>query len=383
MGRITVALVGDPEKAFTSAAVDWEGLRDFRIPWSERPKVELAGDDDLTLDGILAAAAHRFGLTLPDDGGPTFGFWAFYSEHHEAQFSGLRRDVTLADAEGHAVWSMRDWRDTTLRELLYAAERGVFVGDPTRIYLVPLRPAGDGVFLGWSQLLEALRIAYNVAEIVGTAAGAVLVGQHVLERVRSRLRGGREAIGNEYSAWSERGATPDRLDRFLRDRVWHSADLARVLGCAEELAVAILGAWGFAQAASGVWRLEDDEPARLIRKLHEEIVTAAALPSTDPFEQVYRHRIEPLVSTGERAPLPEPEPEDDDELEGFETELFEGQALDCQCGDPSCTARVYMFRSWPGGEHASLLRLRFENYVDHFDFRTPGLGAILGHMADL
>ena len=242
-------------------------------------------------------------------------------------------------------------------------------------------PSGDGIMLGWSQLLEALRLAYMALEGIATVGGAAAFGKLVYDAATDRLRRGRDAIEDHYPDWLERGV-PMRLDVYLMERPWHVADLASTLGCEEDVARAILEAWGFAESPqTGLWRLEGDEPARLVRGLHRELITSIAYPAVDPFEHAFRQRALEFAQTGEHPPPPqEPDYEGDDDEE-WENDALDGARVECACGRDDCEAELRVSRVWDQTSDGSRLRLRIENFEDHFDLTPQAFGLILGTLA--
>jgi hypothetical protein len=299
-------------------------------------------------------------------------------------FAGLKRDWPLADQYGRATWPPRSWSATTFEEVLHSADAKVLHGDPRRLFLILLPPSGDGVLLGWSQLIEALRLAYMALEGVAAVGGTVAFGKLVYDSAKARLARGRNAIEEHYPQLQERGAVPMQLDGYLCERVWHVADLASTLGCNEDLARAILEAWGFAESPTiGLWRLEGDEPAELIRGLHREVITSIAFPAVDPFERAFRQRAEQYAATGEHPPPPaEADYKDDEGDNEWESDALDGTTVPCVCGREDCQAVLRISRVWDASGSGTRVRLRIDDFKDHFDVKAPVLGLILGTLAD-
>jgi hypothetical protein len=271
---VTVALVGDPVPIGSGAAL----VEDLEVPWNERQKVTLEVEPEETLGEILARAAEEFGLTaawdLSDEPFPgatladAFAWVGFYRPEHEhgAPVRNLT-SVTLADAEGRAVWN-NYFKEATHGELLWAAEAGALEGDPLRVYLFTWPGFGNGLIADLTTLCNLWDLAWYVMERVGIGYAAY----EALRRVVGRIRRGREVTGGHKSDWQDRGGDPGTLSEFLSHRPSTTAEVAGLLGCTHEEAEAVLWAFGFAPDDEGVWRLNANEEARMLRAVWELIV---------------------------------------------------------------------------------------------------------------
>jgi hypothetical protein len=271
---VTVALVGPPVPL---GSVGYSP-EDLEVPWSEREKVTLEVEGNETLGQILARAAGAFGLTSARDleeslwPGATladaFAWVALYRPEHEhgAPIRPLT-SLTLADSEGQAVWN-NYFKDVTFEQLLWAAEAGALEGDPRRLYLLTWAGFGNGVIADLTTLTNLWDLAWYVLEKIGVG----YAGYEALRRIRDRIRRGRDVTGKHKANWQARGGDPGTLSEFFRHRPSTTAEVAGLLGCTEEEAEAVLWAFGFASDETGVWRLQADEEAKVLRAIWELIV---------------------------------------------------------------------------------------------------------------
>lgn len=188
----------------------------------------------------------------------------------------------------------------------------------------------------------------------------------------------------------------DDVQRYiLANDVWNAADLGERFGCSEEVAGAFLELYGYSQAQSGLWRLDDAEDAVLVRRYHDEI-TYAFDSDQRYFEKTLRERTEQVLSTGEMPGIPElgglsmheVDEMSDDELAAAADDWNEIEdddlgdsdsplpdelplgllTLECACGEGGCEARVKLSKTDAGS------RLDFiDRQVDHFVFPSDYL----------
>jgi hypothetical protein len=272
---VTVALVGDPVPI---GSTGFSPADDLEMPWSERQTVSLEVEPEETLGAILARAAEQFGLTsawpLDDSLWPgatladAFAWVGLYRPEHD-HGTPVRplTSVTLADREGRAVWN-NYFKEVTHGQMLWAAEAGALEGDPNRLYLFTWAGFGNGLIADLTTLTNLWDLAWYVLEKVGIGYAAY----EAVQRVRDRIRRGREVTGEHKADWQERRGDPGTLSAFLEHRPSTTAEVAGLLGCAEEEADAVLWAFGFAPDEDGVWRMGGDEDAKFLRAVWELIV---------------------------------------------------------------------------------------------------------------
>lgn len=383
---VTVALLGNTEHAFDNQAFTWHehGAKELDEPWDALPKVVLEVEPSETIHDVLTRALHDSGIRLPDyvdPEDPPISWILFREEGVAPAYRRFVHELVIADDDGRARWGVH-YKSVTYERLLRSAGAGTIQGDPRQAYLILYPPAGNGAMATWSALLEGLRIAQHVLEAMATAGGAAAFGKLVLDTARDRLRNGREVLQDRYLEWDERGARPDNFERFLGLGPWHSTDLAERLGCSDAEAEAILWSYGYAPAASGVWRRDGDDAARLVHMVNDDLALTEAWNPGATFEREMRRRAEGLVTVGE--PLPEPTWERDDEPEPEEEPLtigqpIEGVRLQCGCGRAECAAELEFYRS--GFGEFDQLVLSFEPHTNHFALDPAVLGALLGTLA--
>jgi hypothetical protein len=385
---VTVALLGNPEHAFDNGAFTWEegGAKELRVPWDDLPKVSLEVEASETLYQILHRALRDSRIRLPDyvdPDRPPLAWVLLYTDREAPTPDDFIYEMTLVDDDGRARWAV-PYREVTFGQLVRAAEAGTVAGDPRRLYLILLPPQGDGVMATWSVLLEGLRIAQHVLEMMATAGGAIAFGKFVLDQARQRIGNGRQTIQAHYLDWSERGARPDNFAAMLGVGPWHGADLAQLLGCSLDEAQAILWVYGYEQAASGLWRRGESETAQLVGMVNDDVALTQAWNPNSNFELEMVRRAEGLVTTGEALPEPSSEPEPVESAEGDEDDAsltfglpIEGARVRCECGRDDCTAELEFYRS------ASFDRivLSLTPSADHFVIDPMILAVILGALA--
>lgn len=268
---VTVALVGD---AVPIGSVGYSA-DDLEIPWSERQKVTLEIEPEETLGEALARAAKEFGLTSAWDLeeslttlADAFAWVGLYrSEHEEGAPIRPLTSVTLADPEGRAVWN-NYFKEVTHGQLLWAAEAGALEGDPFRLYLFTWAGFGNGLIADLTTLTNLWDLAWSVMERVGVGYATY----EALRRVLDRIRRGRDVTGDHKADWEARRGDPGTLSEFLRHRPSTTLEVAGLLGCTEDEADALLWAFGFAPDETGIWRLEANEEAKMLRVIWELIV---------------------------------------------------------------------------------------------------------------
>ncbi len=294
--RITFALVGDP--ANPGAHIDdaeWERL------WSQRLTVELEVDERETLGSLVARALPAFGVVgLPQRMDPaTFVDLGLYEEEE----AGAKVwHLALLDEGGRATWTSHDLRLIPYSELVRSAEVDAVTGDPRRLYLILREPTGNGLGIDWPTILHAWELIDEVVGRVGAYGGAAATIVAAGHYLRARLARGREAVDRNVHRWSQRGAWPYTLFRFLDRPRWSASRLAELLGCSDEDAEAVLALFGFAYSEEeDVWRRRGDDAGRILSQAFEE-AAEADIELSDHKRQVFEERIDQLVRSGVRPP---------------------------------------------------------------------------------
>jgi hypothetical protein len=187
-------------------------------------------------------------------------------------------------------------------------------------------------------------------------------------------------LQERYLEWDRRGARPENFEEFLGLGPWHAPDLAKRLNCSTEEAEAILWVYGYAKGPTGVWLRDEDDAARLLHLIADDLRLTQALNPTENYEAEVKRRIEGLIESGK--PLPEPTydvPDDEYEEEDIETPLEEGLTLPCGCG---CGVKMEVFRFYAAGSDGdALIKFRLSDTADHYVIDPLALGAILGELA--
>lgn len=320
--EVVVAIIGDPSHPIPGDVL-WDRFRD--LPYEERPKVELEVSPDETLGNVLQRAATEAGTEVG-------GFTGFYraGSQERPTWSPV---VSLVDDQGRVTWG-HYFGDVSYSELLKAGDAGALPGDPRRPYLVLQHGIGNGVLPDWHTLQTLWEIVFYtfnaIAAAGGTAATFSAAKRKVLDRLRSRAQAAATVIEERGQDWASRDGQPYDLEEWLDDRPWLPADLAPLLGCSEAEAEALLWAFGFVQAPSGVWRRSADQEGALFSeaaRLGVRGYTHAA--SQEQLRAVIREEVEHFLAEGEarqlelvRTPwLDEPEDSDSATAEKFKRTL--------------------------------------------------------------
>jgi hypothetical protein len=291
---VTVALLGDPAQ-LPGKAVRIE--EELKPSWDELPKVEVEADQDEPIGAVLQRAADGPGLGLAGRHmfGDTplvqsLGFAAFYDEGKPLA---LQDEITTLDEQGRAKRT-RNWKDVTVGEVVRAGDAGALQGDPRRPVIVLMPPAGNGVLITFVAVLWLLR------ELIGFAADAYTAKLAAKELMR-RMRRGSDGVEGHYEQWQANGFRPEMLGAMLGQHAWSLEDVARLLGCSEEVAEGVLLGYGHVRSEKdGLWRPKDDEMGKLIAGNMELIASRAYFPQ-EFRELICRERMEEYLSTG-RAP---------------------------------------------------------------------------------
>ena len=133
--------------------------------------------------------------------------------------------ATVVDEEGRAIWNVSP--DTIrFEQLVRAADLGALGGEADRIYLILLPPSGNGVYLDWNALLQALQVTWDLLDAISTVAGAAAGIEFVRRKVKSRISQGREAITRNAPDWSQRHALPHDVSALLKRQSWSTSEAA-------------------------------------------------------------------------------------------------------------------------------------------------------------
>jgi len=235
-------------------------------PWHEHRRVTLLVEDDDLLRSILDRAAEKFDLDERRDwstgGYGTGRFVAFRNDSSPLPLDErLHSWLTLVDEDGLAVWGVSvEYEDITFAQLRRAGKAGAIDGDPTKIYLhVQLVPAGGGVLIQWSVLLQAWRIALDIAETAALLGAGYAYLRHVL---RERLDG-RRVVERHVEQLIARNGWPSTLEHVLKGEPKVPRDLAGLLGCTTDDAKKILSLYGYVEGPDpATWIYAAGDPTR-------------------------------------------------------------------------------------------------------------------------
>ncbi len=297
--KVTVALAGDPQSAFTGEALP--GMRfpqDFDQPYAEREKVELEVDRAETLGSVLERAAEHWNVRS-DWGAPINSVASidFYNPERPLKLHG---ELALLDSDDRARWTWQ-WKEITYAELVEAREAALLPGDPRRPFLLLNPGMGNGLLADWQTLITVWEASWHVLERVATIGGAAAGAKMVLDRLRARTEKAPEVVRDHYEEWQRRGARPDNVNALLGLRPWHPDDFARRFGCTPEEAEAFLLGAGYAQAPSGLYRRGEDPEAILLQGNLDFMIHTAMTTNRVAVEQVLQERVARFLESGQPA----------------------------------------------------------------------------------
>jgi hypothetical protein len=234
----------------------------FVTPWAERRTVTLTVTESDRLRKAYADALAALGVVNNLRFVPVPWYIVLHDENDAIDPTprGLST-VPVPQGLGPAQW--KDIDAVTYRDLIVATHAGLIRGDPARHYLFPASAAGCRTVAEWDALLSSLK-ALKVAIDVFAAPGAVYATLTMLRTLRAHAIESAAVISQKHSQWMDVGADPLAIEQWLDDGPWHADDLAVVLGCSRGEAEAVLWAFGFAQAPSGLWRRGATEEAKLL-----------------------------------------------------------------------------------------------------------------------
>jgi hypothetical protein len=308
---VSVALIGDPQTAFVVGDEGITGLRfpqDFEIPYADRPKVDLEVEEDDTLGSIMLRAAQHFNVesgTWGDTEIDMVAFIAFYTPEHEREFRGWHVELPLVDEEGRLYFDY-EWKNVTFAQVQLAADAGVFVGDPTKPYLLLQPGIGNGQITDWATLhaiYEALKYLVAGLSAAGGIYGGVQAVQAVINRLRERLAQAAPVIESQGAEWDLRRIRPDNLFNALGDGPWQRDDLAKRLGTTPEQAEAFILGAGWAQDGAGLWRRGQDEEAKFLDNTFDLVIHTGMTANREAVERLVLDRARHLLDTGQAPEL--------------------------------------------------------------------------------
>lgn len=297
MDVVTVALVGDADTGLINEA-EWER------GWEDRQKLELEVEDDESLASLLGRALEAFGAPLPDYARSYAAAYPFVGFHQDEARPRVSSSVDVVDDRGRVVWNVYDFDAIPFSQLQRSAEAGTIAGDPRRVYAVLQPPSGNGVLIDWPTLLEGWRVATDVMEYLATIAG-VAGGVEMARRVVRKLRRAGDSVDRNRSAWTQRGGRPPDLTRTVLGGEWTPESLARVLGCSDEDALALLEVFGFSSSGE-TWSLSDGHESVFLTGLRDELEYAYHM-RYEAFEPLLRERLEFFARSGKRMDEEAPE----------------------------------------------------------------------------
>jgi hypothetical protein len=298
---VTVALVGDPRNPYTAITDDeWERT------WDDRPRVALEVAEHESLASILDRAAASFNVADPGYSAAPHVLFDVALHRADLPLGFGTTDIALIDEHGVAFWNAWDYRLIPYQDVLDSVEAGAMEGDPRHLALILREHAGNGVILDWPDLLQAWDVAWEVAKAVGVVGGVAATAKLVIDSVQSRIERGRQSVWKQAPRWSRRGAShPPVISSFLADRTWDPEALSQFLACSLEDAEAALEVFGYAQAETGLWEREGDEPARLLRLIYSDAVTWHGDRPAEEWLPEFRQRVEVILTTGQAPPEPD------------------------------------------------------------------------------
>jgi hypothetical protein len=250
--------------------------------YSERPKITLTVEGEETLESAYDRALRAFGVVYPSGETPMPSFVSFYRDADEQ--GGLAVGtwaLAVPQQDGTARW--RRYKQLTYDELVASADAGALNGDPRRPYLVPTPQVGvgNGILPPWETLVQLYETFRQVMELLAAPGGAYATYE-LAKRSFERSSKSADALNSHAARWRDAGTDPYMFDQWLDDKPWHSADLARLLGCSVDEAEAILWAFGFGVSPSGLWRRHEGEEAKFMADNWTHLIATGHPTPDDP-----------------------------------------------------------------------------------------------------
>jgi hypothetical protein len=330
--KVEVALVGDPESHQAGVLADDY----FAVPYPQRIRVQLEADESDSLASVMERAAELIGIQGPKWSGGRLDLRnsriAFYKPEDDEGMAerAMPRlhssELILLDDRGQAMFGVNDHRAIRLADLIRASEAGTLEGDPLRPYLILDYGWGDIPPPDWATVLDGLKIARELLEVVGLAQTAAWVGKWLKRRIGRAT----EAL-DAHPEWMQRGYRPYQFQALLETRQWSLEELARLLGCSEEQAEGVLWALGYKyNDETERWERAGDEAAQMLADIHTAIAWAEKeLPG---WESRFRRWLIRYVETGECPPFESLRPSFDDDDDLPQWKPTPGERLDAFLG---------------------------------------------------
>lgn len=262
--------------------------QDCARPYSERPKVTLVTDGSTSLADVLAEATAEFAQSLPRDyraAGQSLDFYRGDPGESVVPVLPTTTTVTITAPKGLAIWRVPP-QEATMDDIVLAASRKVFLGDPLRPYLLVdpswemggLSPWGWDNFIGiWDELLRMYGSWQLLKSMVRLRAPAA----EYLERAAARWQRNRDAAAFTRQLFEDRGADiMDVIESARAAETYRIADIMAWTGFQDPAVAADIAGWaGYVlQADSETFAIETDE---LLLQLARDFVIHSSMGEWD------------------------------------------------------------------------------------------------------
>jgi hypothetical protein len=312
--EITVALIVSPDDPQRQMIPQ----REWERPYRDRRKVRLTADSSSSLADVMQEAIRRLGVAPEWEQPPSVPAYrriAFYKPEDEEAFAPRAMpqlhwaQLVLVDDSGQAIFGVSDQRAVTISDLLQAAEAGVVEGDPLRPYLIIEPGWGDMPPPDWPTVLAGLEVVWDVLERVAVVGGVWAFAEQIRQRLRDRIEAGKGAA-EKHREWAQRGIRPYQFAALIRTRNWKTEELAKLLGCSDSEAEAVLWILGFSyDEDNNAWISSGDIEASVIQAINDQIAIASHRGGRN-WKEDLRQRVIQLLETGESPPVDAPEPDE-------------------------------------------------------------------------
>lgn len=295
----TVTLLADPHNPYETIIPS----EVWNLPWSEHPRVDVEVQPNDSLASVLGRAHDQFGLPHPGEDWAVPDNFAFHNLlfFQPGDASGIpephlrvRYELNLVDSRGVATFGVHDYRTVTVQQLLKSADAGTLAGDPLRPYLLIEAPHGDAGPVDWATFKDALSIIWDIVESLGVVGGATWAW----DAVRERLSAGRESLDEHWTDWAQRSHGPHQFTDLFDNRPWRASEIATLLDCPEEDAIALLKLFGYSAGEDGFWTRGTGSDAAAMRMILQQTDFAHRRDYGD-WDIILRRRIEIYFQTGE------------------------------------------------------------------------------------